>query len=152
LQDKNIDVVIFHEGNIPFIHQKYITQFTPDLMIKFIDISETAFRFYRNTAGEIISKGNTPFEKDIFPIYGPTSKWDVGYRNMCHFWFVDFWDYTQEYDKILRIDEDCIIHFNIDKVFDKLENVISIYGHWAKEQDFVSFRLNDFTRHFIIKY
>jgi hypothetical protein len=149
LINKNIDVVIFHEGNIPFVHQKYIAQFTPQLIIKFVDITEKAFRFYRNGAGEIKSKGNTPFDKNTFPVYNPTAKWDVGYRNMCHFWFVDFWEYTQDYDKILRIDEDCVIQFNIDKVFDKLTSAVSVYGHWTKEQEYVSFRLNDFTRHFI---
>lgn len=33
----------------------------------------------------------------------------MGYRAMCLFWFDDFLDYVQDYDEILRIDDDCTL-------------------------------------------
>ena len=36
---------------------------------------------------------------------------------MCNFWFCDFWNYVQKYNKILRIDEDCIYYSDYRDVF-----------------------------------
>jgi hypothetical protein len=130
---KDIDVVIFHEGNILDEHQEYIIKFTPQMNLKFICIKEHAF------------KG----EKSEIPTFGPTKSFGINYRHMCSFWFVDFWNYTQMYDSILRIDEDCIIDFNIPEIFSVLNYKTAVYGTWTKDQDFVTHGLNKFTQQFI---
>ena len=133
LEKETIDILIFHEGNILQHHQLYISRFTPNLKLFFINIKEHAFKQ----------------EKKYIQVYQPTSTFGLNYRHMCSFWFVDFWNYVEEYNKIIRIDEDCIIDFNISEMFCMLQSKVAIYGMWTKDEDFVTSGLNDFTRVFL---
>ena len=135
LINKSMDIIVFHEGNIQPNHQQYITQFTPELNLIFINVKE------RNQA--FLDK-DVVFDKD-------TISFNMGYRHMCSFWFVDFWNYLDEYDHILRIDEDCIIYFDIDSIFEKMENKIAVYGKWVNDADFVTKNLSNFTLDFLKK-
>jgi hypothetical protein len=137
LINKDIDIVIFHEGNITDIQQNYIKNETPDLKIIFTDISEFAFKkeneeipFYKS------------YDKNINP--------PKGYRHMCHFWFIDFLKYCENYNYILRIDEDCFIDFNIDEIFDLLPNKLIIAGMNVEDENDVVYGLNNFTLKFLI--
>jgi hypothetical protein len=134
-QDKSTDFLIFHEGNILETHKRYISQNSPHLRIRFIDISEKAFKE----------------DKKEIPVYSPTQRFSLNYRHMCHFWFVDFWHFVKEYDCILRIDEDCIIDFSVDHVFSLLKNdkLVCLYGQWEPDHEFVTHGMNQFTREFI---
>jgi len=131
--NKSIDNIIFHEGNILEEHQLYISSFTPQLNLKFICIADKAFN---------------PDKKNI-QTYSQTNSFGLNYRHMCSFWFVDFWNYVEEYDMILRIDEDCIIDFNISHIFNNLTNSLTIYGMWTMDQEFVTHGLNKFTLNFL---
>jgi hypothetical protein len=135
LEDKSIDILIFHEGNITDEHQIYIYNETPELKIKFINISNISFKN---------EKINILFEE--------APNFPIGYRHMCNFWFIDFWNAVKEYDKLVRIDEDCYIDFNIDKIFLKLDACFCIAGVTSIDYDFVTKGLNDFTISFINKY
>lgn len=128
-----VDILIFHEGNITSEHQEYISKFTPSLKLIFTCIKEHAFKE----------------EKKQIPIYQPTRTFGLNYRHMCSFWFVDFWNYVQDYDMIVRIDEDCIIDFSIPELFNDLQNKTAIYGTWTRDQDFVTIGLNKFTQQFL---
>ena len=130
---KDVDILIFHEGNISPQHQEYIVKFTPNLRIIFKCIKEHAFKD----------------EKKDIHTFEPTRAFGLNYRHMCSFWFVDFWKFVEEYDMILRIDEDCIIDFNIYELFIDLQNKTAIYGTWTRDQDFVTHGLNQFTQQFI---
>jgi hypothetical protein len=130
---RQIDILIFHEGNILDLHQNYIQKFTPFLNLKFINISEYAFK---------------PEKKDI-SVFEPTRAFGLNYRHMCSFWFIDFWNFVKDYDMILRIDEDCIIDFNIPELFLLLNQKTAVYGAWTRDQDFVTHGLNKFTQRFI---
>jgi hypothetical protein len=130
---KDTDIVIFHEGNILPQHQEYIAKFTPTLRIIFKCIKEHAFKD----------------EKKDIHVFEPTRAFGLNYRHMCSFWFVDFWKFVEEYDMILRIDEDCIIDFHIPEIFQNLQNKTAIYGTWTRDQDFVTHGLNQFTQQFI---
>ena len=132
----NIDILIFHEGNILESHQQFISKFTPLLDIKFISIKEHAFKD----------------DKKTISFFEPTKYFGLNYRHMCSFWFVDFWNYVKEYDMILRIDEDCMIDFNIPELFFVLKNKSVVYGEWTRDQDFVTYGLNNFTKKFIKQY
>jgi len=130
---QGIDILVFHEGNILEPHQKYISHFTPQLNLKFICINEHAFKD----------------EKKEISFFEPTKAFGLNYRHMCSFWFVDFWNFVNDYDLILRVDEDCIIEFNIPELFYHLQNKTAIYGTWTRDHDFVTYRLNKFTEQFI---
>jgi hypothetical protein len=99
LQNKNeCDIVLYHEGNITNEQQKWIQEQTPNLPLIFKEIEFINFN-----------------ETDIKPnnkychLNDRTKYFPNGYKNMCHFWSVDLFKYTKEYDYIIRIDEDCII-------------------------------------------
>jgi len=128
-----IDMLVFHEGNILEYHQKYISKFTPNINLKFICISEYAFKE----------------EKKTISVFEPTKSFGLNYRHMCSFWFVDFWNYVKEYEYILRVDEDCVIDFNIPEIFYTLQNKTAVYGAWTRDNDFVTHGLNEFTQNFI---
>ena len=137
LKDKNIPLIIFHEGNINKDHQNYIIKHTPNLKIIFINISNKCF------SGKKIDY--KPYPPSVKPGYGFT----LNYRHMCSFWFIDFISYLDEYDYMLRIDEDCIVNFNIDNKFNLLKNKTFIYGYWYLDYEFVTHKLNDTTLEFL---
>ncbi|NEO38736.1 MAG: hypothetical protein F6J90_21330 [Moorea sp. SIOASIH] len=97
------DNILFHEGNLSLAHQKYIQSFTPEMEIKFINIKteypRTAFKDCKNK-----------INNDLCPPTSRSGKFTLGYKHMCHFWFIDFLDYTNDYQYLIRIDEDCFIH------------------------------------------
>jgi len=130
---KDTDILIFHEGNILPQHQEYITKFTPTLNLIFKCIKEHAFKD----------------EKKEIHMFEPTRMFGLNYRHMCSFWFVDFWKFVEEYDMILRVDEDCAIEFNIPELFYTLFNKTAVYGMWTRDQDFVTVGLNQFTHLFL---
>ena len=132
-KDDNLDYIIFHEGNIDEDDQEYINSKTDMLKFKFINVSES-------------------FKRDAIKFWGPTQKFGLGYRNMCNFWFCEFWKYVENYDKILRIDEDCIFDSDHSKIFDMInENVVACYGRWSVDYSFVTEGLNKFTLNFLNK-
>lgn len=135
LIDKEIDILIFHEGNITIEQQSYISNHTPLLHIIFIDISPIAFKK----------------EKEQIKFSVETRGIPINYRHMCSFWFVDFWNVVKDYDFLLRIDEDCVMDCNIDTIFSQLHTYLFVAGHYENDQDFVTRGLNDFTRSFIEK-
>lgn len=126
---KNIDYIIFHEGNIPLKHQLHIYKHTPDLMITFVDVSD------------VFKKED--IEHKMSHALGATRR--LGYRNMCNFWFCDFWKYVESYKKILRIDEDVIYKANILDMFSFIENKVCCYGSWQNDCNIATVGLGNFT-------
>jgi hypothetical protein len=120
LNDLSIEIIIFHEGNILENHQSYIKSKTPFLNIKFINVKE---------------KGKAFIDKSYIKRSPECSRYPIGYCHMCSFWFVDFWNYVEDYDYILRIDEDCIIDFNIEDIFNTLEQKVACYGSWVRDDE-----------------
>lgn len=135
LERKNIDHLIFHEGNITIEHQSYIQDKTPNLPLKFIDISKIAFLK----------------EKEQIRIT-EVPHFSVNYRHMCHFWFIDFMNALPEtYDKILRIDEDCFMQSSVDYIFSQLDSHIFVAAIIAPDSEPTSIGLNALTMDFISK-
>jgi len=129
LIDKSIDIIIFNEGNISTFDQEDICNETPNLNIKFVTVQ-------------------FPNDKESLPNYDITRE-RLGYKHMCHFWFIDSWKYLEQYDTILRIDEDCMINFNIDSILNKINNKWLIFGHLEEDLDYVTIGLNEFTLDFL---
>ena len=137
LDDKSTDILIFHEGNITVDQQSYIKSFSPELRIIFIDIKIDNKAFLE-------SKKNCEFKVGL-------NWFNLGYRHMCHFWFVDFWHFCNDYDYILRIDEDCEIYFDVADIFNLLQDKIAVYGGYDVDSEGVTVGLNDFTIDFLKK-
>ena len=136
LNDKNIDILIFHEGNITEEQQKNIHNETPELNIEFINITHIAF---------FDDKKNIENEID------EVKHFSLGYRHMCSFWFINFFEIVKKYDKLLRIDEDCFIDSNIDDIFLQLNKYIFVSATICSDVDFATRGLNDFSLHFLFK-
>jgi len=134
LKVRNVDILIFHEGNIREEQQIHIQGQTPDLPLKFVDVSGVGFKPEKST----IPKESTDW-------------FGLGYRHMCSFWFVDFWGLVGEYDTLLRIDEDCFVDFSIDDVFfgEGASSHLFIAGGTIEDCDFVTWGLNPFSLDFI---
>ncbi len=90
------DLILFHEGNIPESHQQYINA-RSGLACQFVDVRRTAPGTGFDPAREVPNQ---------VPEMGGFRS---GYRHMCHFWFVDFFDYLKDYRYAARIDEDCAV-------------------------------------------
>uniref|UniRef100_A0A6C0JJR3 Glycosyltransferase n=1 Tax=viral metagenome TaxID=1070528 RepID=A0A6C0JJR3_9ZZZZ len=137
LNNKSTDVLIFHEGNISNEHQIKISNETPLLNIKFINISGKAFK---------PEKSNIVFDAN-------TRMFGLSYRHMCSFWFVDFWEFVKDYEYLLRIDEDCFIDCSIDDIFLKLvSGNLFVVGTYSHDEHFVTRGLNDFSIQFMNHY
>lgn len=135
LNDKSLDILIFHEDNIIKEHQIFIKNKTPNLKIKFVNILNIAFQTDKKNI--IIEEGRT---------------FGIGYRHMCSFWFVNFFNTVQNYDKLLRIDEDCFIDSNIDRIFEQLDKHIFVCGKTSIDKEFVTKGLNTFSLDFCKKH
>jgi hypothetical protein len=108
---------------------------TPELNMRFVDISNIAFQTCK---------------KDV--IVTDADTFNIGYRHMCSFWFVNFWDAVKEYDRLLRIDEDCYIDFNIDAILSDLNTHTFIVGRLSDDAEFVTRGLNCFSLDFVNRY
>ena len=131
---ENADYVLFHEGNIKKEHQDYIQKQTPKLPLKFINVEKSFINF-----------DTRQFDKSA-------KSFKLGYRNMCNFWFCEFWNYVEKYGKIIRIDEDCFIDSDIGDIFKNLDKYLVIYPFWSPDRDRVTKGLNQFTINFFEKY
>lgn len=99
------DIIIFHEGNILDKDQQYIRSHTPQMKLIFLNIKK----------GLSFNDHNYKVNRNLCPPNNKSDKYHIGYKHMCRFWSIDFIDYLEKYDYIIRIDEDCIV-----KYFDEL--------------------------------
>lgn len=91
---EEVDMILFHEGNIPFEHQQFI-QLHCDLPLKFVTIP---FSFPKSI--------EVPYE--TYKTFTDGSCYP-GYHLMCEFNTCFVWDHLKGYDIGFRIDEDCIL-------------------------------------------
>lgn len=94
LKDEDMDLVFFHEGNVPEHHQKYIETQTPELHFKWVQVPWD-FPNIQMPAAVI----QTFYNGLCYP----------GYHIMCQFHSTEVWQYLREYDIALRVDEDCVL-------------------------------------------
>tara|TARA_B100001250_G_C19813356_1_gene796924 strand:+ start:1071 stop:1808 length:738 start_codon:yes stop_codon:yes gene_type:complete len=135
LINKSIPVIIIHEGNITPEQEEYIKGQTPLLNIVFwvIDFDRT---------------------REHVNVDENTKMFNMGYRHMCSFWFVDMWntEIFKDFDYILRIDEDCEMRTNIDRIFKQLTSSDKYYAICANmdgDAEYVTRYMNDTTLSFM---
>jgi hypothetical protein len=72
-------------------HQRYILKRESNAYVRFVDVS-AVFRLPRGIK-----------ESELI------ESWSVGYRLMCRFHTYHIWQYTRQFDFVMRLDEDCIL-------------------------------------------
>lgn len=105
------DVLVFHEGNITKEQQSYIQSMTEYMPITFVDIHDTKSAAFNMDV--VPSTSQHTYETTL------SKSFPIGYKHMCHFWFIDFLKCCSSYNYVVRIDEDCVVtHFPQDVVDD----------------------------------
>ena len=90
----SVDVLLFHEGNINIEHQQHIIKNSYNMDIKFVQVP------FSGPQIEIPQESiNTFLDGSCYP----------GYHLMCQFHFCHIWSFVDEYDIVIRLDEDCIL-------------------------------------------
>jgi len=126
---KNIDIILFHEGNITNNDKEYIQSNTKQLLLNFIDIKET----YPKTA---FDNNKNIVNINLCPPTELSNSFSLGYKHMCHFWSIDFLEYLRDYKYILRIDEDCLLNtFDINIFNIMKEKKIVFLSPFFQDQD-----------------
>tara|TARA_A100001011_G_C14131789_1_gene765766 strand:- start:71 stop:952 length:882 start_codon:yes stop_codon:yes gene_type:complete len=128
-RDNPADIILFHEGNISSNDQKYINSFYPENLI-FKDVSQYFDVKDLNLEGE--------------------KKFNLGYRIMCRFNMYHVWKELENYDYVLRVDEDIeLIDFD-PFVFEKMHNnnIIYLTGRFTKDTHRLT---NDTLPYFLIE-
>lgn len=122
--ESKYDIILFHEGNISEEHKEYIQKHTPELPLQFINISSE----FDSSLVKTTSKYCIPRED---PIYC------TGYKHMCRFWTYGFFKYVDNYETIVRIDEDCIVKEFSNKIFNEmiLNDIVYVTGHIYNIED-----------------
>jgi len=140
----NFDLIIFHEGNITNDHQLHISSLSkPNLIFKDV-------RYSGN--GEAFNDKKNIMNYELCPPTIESQGFHLGYKHMCHFWSIDFFEYLKDYDYIIRIDEDCFI---TDFDFDALSNLINgnvkfVSGYFqGQDEDYVIVGLEKLWNKFI---
>ena len=92
----NCDLIIFHEGNVSEEYkERIIQQSNVKFPIKFIEVSN-----FKPSMDEIEKMKYSLIDRN--PV-------ETGYSSMCKFWSYGFLKYMDEYDMVVRIDDDCIV-------------------------------------------
>jgi len=140
--DFQVDHLVFHEGNITELQQKYLT-YKSKLALEFIDVSED-FKWETPGASKYCSQTQL------------SESFSTGYKSMCRFWLGGFIRYTSTYDFVVRLDEDCVlVDFDLHRILsDMVRNKIAyvtplLYGADDPE---VTMGLNEFVIDFASKY
>lgn len=138
LENKDkVDVLIFHEGNIPIEHQRYIQNATPSMPLVF---KHVAFR-----QGNHVAVGNQCHTTEL------SDQFTIGYKNMCRFWSIGMFQHMKGYEYIIRIDEDCVLHKMDPRVLDKYRanQVVFASPKWIGEDTAdVTIGMYDFFREY----
>ena len=138
LQNKErMDVLIYHEGNVPVEHQQWIQRATPTMPLVFKNVE---FRQNKGTAAPGVCHATELSER-----------FTMGYKNMCRFWSVGLLEHMRDYDYIIRIDEDCVLHKMDPTVLDKYRDngVMFSSPKWIGEDTAdVTVGMHDFFRRY----
>lgn len=106
-RDRQYPLTIWHEGNIPAEHQRCITSFELNADVRFIDVS-SVFRLPHSIREDEL-----------------VENWSVGYQLMCRFHSYYVWQYTKQFDYVMRLDEDCILQSSVGGPIETLAG-----AHW----------------------
>jgi hypothetical protein len=127
--DGDIDIIIFHEGNITPEHQSHISSATPEMPIKFVDVK-------RASPYTAFDDSRVKVNNDLCPPTPQSQAFPIGYKHMCHFWAIDFLEYLRDYKYVVRVDEDCFIeNFDSNILKDMESNEIHFISPYFQEQD-----------------
>lgn len=92
-RDDRTDDIAFHEGNVPPMIQVNLVE---RLKVKFVDL--------RDHGGFVIPRNTTTFPVRTRGAYA------IGYRHMCRFFALQWMHIMRNYEIVMRIDEDVMVH------------------------------------------
>jgi hypothetical protein len=122
------DLIIFHEGNITEEQQLYITNLSKSKLI-FNDVRTSG-------NGEAFNDKKNIINYDLCPPTPQSQFFPLGYKHMCHFWSIDFFEYLKDYDYVIRIDEDCFIEsFDFNSLSELIDGDIKFISPYFQGQD-----------------
>lgn len=99
-----VDHLVFHEASKV---DSEVLCGTGNLTFTPIDVSKS---FEKGHAMSVIGLSGSSLTFKDYPCNATsTPTFSTGYRSMCWFWFSEFLRYTNEYDAIMRIDDDCYL-------------------------------------------
>jgi hypothetical protein len=111
VDSNNVDFIFFHEIGFREEDKKDLLR---DLRsreihnkVKFIEVGD-----FKPTTEKFNSIKNDLIDENII---------HTGYSSMCRFWSYGFMKYLDEYDYVIRIDDDCIALSDVNLIFDELE-------------------------------
>ena len=114
------DLIFFHEGNLSEEYMERIKFKSPrGFNIKFIEVPN-----FKPTLEEL--------EYYRHLLVDPPSVY-TGYTSMCTFWSYRFMDFLDEYDYVIRIDDDCIALSDIQSIVDNLQNKYLAFPYMSGE-------------------
>jgi hypothetical protein len=114
----NYPILLFYEGNILPEHQRVISKLTPN--VSFADVSGKAF----------IALPNIPVDSN-------KSRSGIGYKHMCRFYAMQIYEFTKDFEYILRLDDDSFLESTIKyDLFEYMKEQNFIYGFVHKEYDY----------------
>lgn len=132
------DVLIFHEEDFPSAFKDYLTSFEYN-GLQFIEVELKRPDF--------LSKSSLNFKDK--------TQFGLSYRNMCRFFFKEFYKYLRGYDWFFRLDTDSKLLDDINfDLFEYLETNNKVYGYVAelREHAGVISRIDEFLQKFMEKY
>lgn len=107
------DVILFHEGDISPRHQQRLKSITPNL--QFTNIGD---RF------------GPPDDVNV------QNEENMGYKNMCRFYSIQLWDLVDDYDYVMRLDDDSYIESEVPlDLFEYMDRNEFTYGHVRRKED-----------------
>ena len=114
LRDIPADLILFHEDDLSIEDQKYIQKKSPE-KIKYINVSKY-------------------FKYETLKLEGE-EKFNLGYRQMCRFHMFHIWNEVNNYDYILRVDEDIEISDFDPYIFElmNLKKITYLTGRFTKD-------------------
>lgn len=102
------DLIFFHEGDISEEYKEKIRyRSCVNFNYKFIEVPD-----FKITDSEI---------QNLKPQILDIGNVRTGYSSMCKFWSYRFLNYLEDYDYVIRLDDDCIVLNDIQPVIDELE-------------------------------
>lgn len=113
------DFIFFYENHLHEEYRKKIKYSLPAHDIKFIQVNN-----FTPTSEE-----RETLKPKVLDLGGFFSN----YTSMCKFWSYGFLEWVDEYDYLIRIDDDCVSLNNIEKIFDELETKYLCYPKLSGE-------------------
>lgn len=128
-QENDFDVVIFCEKYVKRIHQEELQNATK-LPLQFVFVDDSLRGSEKQYGIDRNIKKKRYFMDTKCPANGGSARFTFGYKGMCQFWFTDFQQYVEQYDWLLRVDDDCdLLHLRESLSVPNMASLLPLPDH-----------------------